>query len=105
MRTEQLGIVAGLTAAALAAVGFLAYQASAHRPGRTSRRPAATARTAPSERHSDRRRTEEQGTRSALPAGSGTGVRVVYSLDAERVWLVGADGQGHAHVHGRRRAR
>jgi hypothetical protein len=55
-----------------------------------------------------------------LPAGSGTGARVVYSVHGQQVWLVGADGRvlrtfrvapgdtapsaGHHHVFGRRAA-
>jgi hypothetical protein len=81
------GIVAGLTAAALGAIGFLAYQASAYAPddlssSRAPESPAATAPKAPR----DSRHPE------ALPAGSGTGRRVVYSLDDDRVWLVGPEG-------------
>lgn len=30
---------------------------------------------------------------AALPAGSGTGRRVVFDIEAQRVWLVGADGK------------
>ncbi|MCW7944924.1 hypothetical protein AAW14_23660 [Streptomyces hygroscopicus] len=78
--------MAGLTTAAIAAVGFLAYQASAHVPSTLGRpqvkkSPAAAVSKAP------RNRTNP----TALPGGSGTGERVVYSLDGKRVWLVGAD--------------
>nr|WP_222108640.1 hypothetical protein [Streptomyces cupreus] len=67
-------------------VGFLAYQASANVPadlGRphTGSTPAVAASKAP--------RDKEQP--AALPAGSGKGERVVYSVDDDRVWLVGAD--------------
>jgi hypothetical protein len=83
-------VVAGLTFAALAAVGALAVQASvsasatgAAKPGRSqsvssSPAPASSAPT---------RRTYP------LPAGSGTGARVVYSLAQDRVWLVDATGR------------
>jgi hypothetical protein len=77
--------VAGLTAAALATVGFLAYQASATAPAEFGRpRANASPEVAVTKVPRDRRRP------TALPAGSGKGVRVVYSLDDDRVWLVGA---------------
>ncbi|MEV5438617.1 hypothetical protein AB0K80_21760 [Streptomyces sp. NPDC052682] len=83
MAGSSSGIVAGLTAAALAAVGFLGYRASATLPADLGRphpggSPAAGAgKAAPA------------GKKSALPAGSGTGRRVVYALGSDRVWLVG----------------
>ncbi|WP_320779675.1 hypothetical protein [Streptomyces sp. CRN 30] len=88
MAKSSSGIVAGLTAAAIAAVGFLAYQASANVPddlGRpaASKSPAAARSSAPA----------KQEDPTALPAESGTGERVVYSLGKDRVWLVGADGK------------
>jgi hypothetical protein len=82
--SSSAGIVTGLTAAALVALGVLAHQASVSAPddlGRTGATvsPAPGAAKAPRDkRHPD-----------ALPAGSGTGERVVYSVDADRVWLVG----------------
>ncbi|MFI9613109.1 hypothetical protein ACIHCM_15790 [Streptomyces sp. NPDC052023] len=84
MASTSAGIVTGLTAAALTAVGFLAYQAAATVPAGLSPdgaggSPAAVASKAPRDkRHA-----------TALPGGSGTGERVVYSLDDDRVWLVG----------------
>ncbi|WP_327697142.1 hypothetical protein [Streptomyces sp. NBC_00459] len=88
MTRSSSGFVAGLTAAAIVTVGFLAYQASANaplRPGaeRTSSSEPVTASKVP-------RDTRHPG---ALPAGSGTGRRVVYSLDDDRVWLVGDNGR------------
>ncbi|GGT27170.1 hypothetical protein [Streptomyces chromofuscus] len=87
MASTSAAIVTGLTAAALTAVGFLAYQAGAtvpaelsaspHRAGAT---PVVTASKAPRDKRHP----------TALPGGSGTGERVVYSLDDDRVWLVGA---------------
>ncbi len=79
--------MAGLTAAAVAAVGFLAFQASAHVPDGLGR-PAA-AQSSASTRPSAPARQDDP---TALPADSGTGERVVYSLGRDRVWLVGADG-------------
>ncbi|GAB2861735.1 hypothetical protein GCM10027074_31210 [Streptomyces deserti] len=77
-------MVAGLTAAALATVGFLAYQASATVPAGLGKphagaSPAASAPQAP----------RKKANPTALPTGSGTGERVVYALGADRVWLVG----------------
>ncbi|MFJ6084146.1 hypothetical protein ACIQI8_22350 [Streptomyces sp. NPDC092369] len=79
------GFVLGLTTAALASVGFLAYQASASAPGDLSAphrtgEPSATASKAPRDKRNP----------VALPSGSGKGERVVYSIDDDRVWLVGA---------------
>ncbi|MER6344438.1 hypothetical protein ACWC10_09095 [Streptomyces sp. NPDC001595] len=85
MASSSAGIVTGLTVAAMATVGFLAYQASANVPvelsqARAGGRPAAAVSKAPRDlRHP-----------AALPRGSGRGERVVYSLDDDRVWLVGA---------------
>ncbi|MGW3495188.1 hypothetical protein [Streptomyces sp. NPDC001020] len=86
MARSSSGIVAGLTAAAVAAVGFLAYQASAHVPDsldepQVKTSPKATAPKPPTDKKNP----------AALPGGSGTGERVVYSLDDDRVWLVDAD--------------
>ncbi|MFF1291950.1 MULTISPECIES: hypothetical protein [unclassified Streptomyces] len=88
MSSTSAGIVTGLTTAALVTVGVLAYQASAgvpvalgasHRGGEA----AATASKAP----------RDTGHPTALPAGSGKGERVVYSVDDDRVWLVRKDGR------------
>ncbi|MFF7236050.1 hypothetical protein [Streptomyces collinus] len=84
MAGTSSGIVAGLTAAAVGTVGFLAYQASANVPpglgGKSgaSASPSAVVSKAPRDR----------GHPGALPAGSGKGERVVYSVDDDRVWLV-----------------
>ncbi|MEH0419117.1 hypothetical protein [Streptomyces sp. B21-083] len=88
MTRSSSGFVAGLTAAALAGVGFLAYQASANvplRPGAerlSSSTPVTTSKVPRDTRHP-----------GALPAGSGAGRRVVYSLEDDRVWLVGTAGR------------
>ncbi|MEU0335027.1 hypothetical protein [Streptomyces sp. NPDC006193] len=86
MAGTSSAIVAGLTAAAVATVGFLAYRAQATVPASLGGRPAASAGAlpkAPRDRHDP----------TALPAGSGTGERVVYSVDDDRVWLVGGRNQ------------
>ncbi|MEU4088412.1 hypothetical protein ACWD4F_01290 [Streptomyces aureus] len=85
MARSSSGIVAGLTVAALAAVGFLAFQASANVPdtlGKPS--PTATAKSSAPKTHK-----AEKKDPNALPLPSGSGARVVYSLGADRVWLVG----------------
>jgi hypothetical protein len=79
--------VAGLTAAAVAAVGFLAHQAQANVPPSLRGGPGATATPAASAAKAPR----DERHPTALPGGSGTGERVVYSVDDDRVWLVGAD--------------
>jgi hypothetical protein len=81
------GIVAGLTAAALAVVGFLAYQASANAPetlGKPATPSAPPSHVAQGPQHPRRDPT-------ALPTASGQGARVVYGLKAHRVWLVAED--------------
>ncbi|MFB6668058.1 hypothetical protein [Streptomyces parvus] len=82
------GIVAGLTAAAVAAVAFLAYQASANAPDSVASSPgpktSATAPAKPSPK-------PEQADPLAVPAASGKGERVVYALKDRRVWLVNED--------------
>lgn len=84
MARSSSGLVAGLTAAALTAVCFLAYQASASAPETTGkpRTPQASTTTkSPQEKRKDP---------LALPVESGTGLRVVYALNERRVWLVNA---------------
>ncbi|WP_439946311.1 hypothetical protein [Streptomyces sp. BBFR109] len=88
MARSSAGWVAGLTAAALVTVGFLAYRAQSTvpedligRPGPSATPAASTAKAPRDSRHP-----------TALPANSGTGERVVYSVDDDRVWLVSAGG-------------
>ncbi|RSS74722.1 hypothetical protein [Streptomyces sp. WAC06614] len=90
MARSSSGIVAGLTAVALAAVGFLAYQASATAPAKPAaagqqqqQQPAAGAPAQPSA-------PQAAGKAGPVPENSGTGTRVVYSIGQKRVWLVGA---------------
>ncbi|MFD6436771.1 hypothetical protein [Streptomyces venezuelae] len=86
MSRSSSGIVAGLTAAALAAVGFLAFQASASAPDhpeKADKSPSASASRTPKDKKNP----------AAVPAQSGTGERVVYSLEDDRVWLVEASGK------------
>ena len=80
------GFVAGLTAAAIVAVGFLAYRASANVPDDLGR-PQRTESPTP---HASKAPGDQRGP-AALPARSGPGERIVYSVDDDRVWLVGAN--------------
>ncbi|MBM7170842.1 hypothetical protein JQK87_21085 [Streptomyces sp. G44] len=87
MSRSSSGFVAGLTAAAVAAIGFLAYQASASVPEDLGKRPEKSpGASAP-------RSPEEKADPTAVPARSGAGERVVYSLGEDRVWLVEASGK------------
>ncbi|MGW5767642.1 hypothetical protein ACWEVY_00670 [Streptomyces longwoodensis] len=88
MAVSSAGIVAGLTAAALATVGFLGWQAAAHVPADLAH-PADAARTSGI---GATKAPRDSGRPEALPSGSGKGERVVYSVDDDRVWLVGAAG-------------
>lgn len=74
--------VAGLTAAALGVVAFLAYQANANVPDSLARERPGVASPEPS-------KAKEKALK--LPARSGSGLRVVYALKDQRVWLVGED--------------
>ncbi|MFE3326158.1 hypothetical protein [Streptomyces sp. NPDC059176] len=80
--------MAGLTAGAMAVVAFLAYQASAHVPATLGTPPV----TSPSARPSGSP-AETHRDPLAVPALSGEGTRVVYSLGERRVWLVPSKGQ------------
>ncbi|MFI7500422.1 hypothetical protein ACIBVL_18350 [Streptomyces sp. NPDC049687] len=85
MAASSSTFVAGLTAAAVATVGLLAYQAWASVPDGLGR-PRADASAATKKTPRDRAHP------AALPEHSGSGRRVVYSLDDDRVWLVGMRG-------------
>ncbi|MGW4037468.1 hypothetical protein ACWEIM_14435 [Streptomyces sp. NPDC004778] len=84
------GIVAGLTAAAVAAVAFLAYQASANAPDSVASSPGPKASASAPAKPSAK---PEPADPLAVPAASGTGERVVYALKDRRVWLVNEDGK------------
>ncbi|WP_327284942.1 MULTISPECIES: hypothetical protein [unclassified Streptomyces] len=89
MARSSSGIVAGLTVAAIAVVGFLGYQASATAPAHPAK--AAPQVAAPSPVPSAH--AGEEAKPVAVPNASGTGSRVVYSVSLKRVWLVGEGGQ------------
>lgn len=80
-------VVVGLTLGALAAVTALAVQANGteHTPASAPPPPSARASSTPS---GPVQPTAERPTIAPVPAHSGTGHRVVYSLHAARVWLV-----------------
>ncbi|GAA1069482.1 hypothetical protein GCM10009663_02110 [Kitasatospora arboriphila] len=83
VRTVPGLVVAGLTAGAVAVVALLAVQAEGAQSRAEEARAAAGATADPSP-------TAPAPTASmpALPASSGTGYRVVYSVSQHRVWLV-----------------
>ncbi|MFF2844948.1 hypothetical protein ACFVT5_01280 [Streptomyces sp. NPDC058001] len=88
MARSSSGFVAVLTAAALAAVAFLAYQASAQVPHNLGKPNAGKSPSATASRPA-----KDKKNPKALPAQSGVGERVVYALDNDRVWLVGGNGK------------
>ena len=74
--------VTGLTVGAIAAVTVLAVQADrGPRPAATSAKPSTSVSAQP---------TPSASVPARVPDGSGTGRRIVYSLDEKRVWLVDA---------------
>ncbi|WP_171169782.1 hypothetical protein [Streptomyces sp. I05A-00742] len=96
-RSSSGVFVTGLTAAALAVVGYLAYEASAapHRVHRSSASASATPGDAKGSGKDDKGKGgQRKDAPPAVPDGSGTGKRVVYSVGQKRVWLVPADAKG-----------
>lgn len=90
--------VAALTALALAVVGFFGYQASAAAPDApAAARPSAVGET-PADADADpgagEPAEEAEDDTPAVPAGSGQGTRVVYSVGQGRVWLVQVSDDG-----------
>ncbi|HWM39698.1 MAG TPA: L,D-transpeptidase [Streptomyces sp.] len=84
--SNAAAVVAGLTAAALAVVGFFAYQASAaHDRVKADSSKSSGSASQPSESSESRKKKD-----ITLPAFSGTGERVVYDLGRNRVWLMEA---------------
>ncbi|MFE0772900.1 hypothetical protein [Streptomyces sp. NPDC058861] len=92
MARSSSGFVAGLTAVAVAAVCFLAYQASANVPADLSAKPKTPGTAAPSTSPSGGPKRQDRDP-LAVPAASGTGERVVYGLADRRVWLVNGGGK------------
>ncbi|MEU2788200.1 hypothetical protein [Streptomyces sp. NPDC007100] len=92
MSAKSSSIVTALTTVALAAVGFLAYQASASAPDHSTagKHPSSSASPEPGKGGDGARQPKPE---AAPPADSGQGERVVYALGAKRVWLVTGDGK------------
>lgn len=90
MARGSSGIVAALTAAAVAAVGFLAYQASANAPDNLGAKPKASSSASATGGHAKPKPKKDP---LSVPAASGHGMRVVYALGDRRVWLVDAKGK------------
>ncbi|ARQ72247.1 hypothetical protein [Streptomyces marincola] len=84
-----------LTAGALAVVAFFAYQASAAVDGPS---PAPSHSASPSGDAADAGGEEGEEGPPPVPAESGTGKRVVYSLEQRRVWLVDLSDDGTGEV-------
>jgi len=82
------GIVAGLTAAAVAAVCFLAYQASANAPDSVAAPSAEASKASVSPSAKPEPKPKPTKDPLAIPADSDTGARVVYALGDRRVWVV-----------------
>jgi hypothetical protein len=81
-RIKSSTLVSGLTAAALVVIAVLAAQAAGSAPDQpAAARPSSSVTKSPS--------TKPTPKTYPLPAASGTGRRVVYSISAKRVWLVG----------------
>ncbi|MFG3252202.1 hypothetical protein [Streptomyces sp. NPDC048172] len=81
--------VTGLTVAALAVIGFFAFQANAAQDRAEKHAPSASDSSSPSKDTSSGKAKDSK----ALPDRSGRGTRVVYALGRERVWLVGKSGK------------
>ncbi|MFG3116946.1 hypothetical protein ACGF4C_21400 [Streptomyces sp. NPDC048197] len=92
MPAKSSTIVTALTTAAVVVVGVLGYQAAASAPD--SLAPARKGHHGTAKGHEDGSgKKHRKPAPTPVPAASGTGKRVVYSLAAKRVWLVGANGK------------
>ncbi|MEV7859517.1 hypothetical protein AB0O86_11935 [Streptomyces hirsutus] len=82
--------VTGLTTGAIAVVAVLGVQADqGTKPTASTSRPSTPA-TADAKPSAEPKEEEKGADASAVPADSGTGRRIVYSLDTQQVWLVDA---------------
>ncbi|MCL7491829.1 MULTISPECIES: hypothetical protein [Streptomyces] len=89
MPAKSSMIVTALTTAAVVVVGVLGYQAAASAPDTLTQARKDSPHRA-SKGHSEQGRKKGKAPAPAeVPAASGKGRRIVYSLDAKRVWLVG----------------
>ncbi|MEU3711628.1 L,D-transpeptidase [Streptomyces catenulae] len=92
MPARSSTIVTALTAAALVAVGFLGYQASASAPAdlHPHHKSGDSAGKHPAQQPGGAKK-EHRPAAPKVPEASGAGKRIVYALGAKRVWLVGED--------------
>ena len=90
-RVNPLASVALITAAALVGVAVLAVQANGTAPKHAASTVVPTAPTTTPTNSAGQ--PIQQPDPLALPANSGKGKRIVYSLKGERIWLVGANDQ------------
>ncbi|MGW7573651.1 hypothetical protein [Streptomyces sp. NPDC054765] len=89
MPAKSSTIVTALTTAAVVVVGVLGYQASASAPDTLTQARKDSHHSAPKDRPDPRGKKDKAPAPAAVPAASGKGRRIVYSLGAKRVWLVG----------------
>ncbi|MGX1883476.1 hypothetical protein [Streptomyces sp. NPDC055287] len=85
-------MVAGLVAAAVGAVAFLAYQASASAPSPARLAESGAGKVPAAHASQPAKAPAKVKNPLAVPAQSGTGTRVVYALAERRVWLVNGAG-------------
>jgi len=90
-RVSPMASVAAITAAALVGVGVLAVQANGSAPSKAPATAAAKQQQPASTNSAGQPVAPAPDPALALPASSGTGKRMVYSLSKARIWLVGAD--------------
>jgi len=83
-------IVTALTTAAVVVVGVLGYQAAASAPDTLTQARKAGHHSTPKS-HRERDKKDKAPAPAPVPDASGKGRRIVYSLDAKRVWLVDAN--------------
>lgn len=88
-RVNPMASVAAITAAALVGVVVLAVQAAGSAPKVARAQPAATQPALPTASlPTDQPPPTQAPDPNALPTGTGTGKRFVYSLGGSKVWLV-----------------
>jgi hypothetical protein len=90
-RVNPMASVVLITAAALVGVGVLAMQANGSAPAKPPVVAAAQPQAPASTNSAGQTVTPAPDPALALPASSGAGKRMVYSLSKARIWLVGAD--------------
>ncbi|WP_194917240.1 hypothetical protein [Catenulispora rubra] len=90
-RVNPMASVAVITAAALVGVGVLAVQANGSAPDKAPAPVVAAKQPVVSTNQSGQAVAPAPDPALALPASSGKGKRVVYSLSKSRIWLVGDD--------------